>query len=84
MAPLAGGAGAVSNPARAVAGHAWHYMRFCGICGARPAEVLPVEVPRCRLHGGRGLRRGERMPRRGPPGGSDWSINLGPKSGRDG
>ena len=43
-------------------GHSWHYMRFCGVCGARPAELLPVNRPRCRLHGGRALRAGERLP----------------------
>ncbi len=80
----------MSNPPRVVSGHAWHYMRFCGavwpsglVCG-RPAEFLPLEVPRCRLHGGRGLRKGEPMPRRKGQGESGWAINLGPKSGRDG
>lgn len=52
-------------------GRSWQYMRFCGICGARPAELLPLDKPRCRLHGGRALRKGERLPRK-PRSGMAW------------
>lgn len=52
-------------------GRSWHYMRFCGICGARPAELLPEDKPRCRLHGGRALRDGERLPSK-PRSGMAW------------
>ena len=51
--------------------HSWHYMRFCGVCGARPAELLPINKPRCRLHGGRCLREGERLPSN-PRAGRAW------------
>lgn len=52
-------------------GRSWHYMRFCGICGARPAELLPADKPRCRIHGGRTLRKGERLPSK-PRTGMAW------------
>ncbi len=61
----------MSNRDETAAGHSWHYMRFCGVCGARPAELLPQAKPRCRLHGGRGLRDGERLPSK-PRTGRAW------------
>ena len=61
----------MSNWEETAGSRSWHYMRFCGVCGARPAELLPIDKPRCRLHGGRRLREGERLPSK-PSAGRAW------------
>ena len=54
-------------------GRCWQDMTSCGVCDTRTAMFMPQDVPRCRLHGGRDLRKGEKLPSKAP---GSLSISL--------